>query len=40
MYCCWILLDHDPGSTQRRVGTLRMLNSARLSFFDFGSVRY
>jgi hypothetical protein len=30
MCCCWIFLDHDPGSTQRRVGVLRILNSAAL----------
>jgi hypothetical protein len=28
MYCCWIFLDHDPVSSQRRVGALRILNSA------------
>jgi len=42
MYCCWIFLDHDPGSTQRRVGALRILNSAALvcSRYSVENIRF
>jgi len=34
MYFCWIFLDYDPASTLRRVGALRILNSAVLGLFS------